>query len=61
MTLKLKDAFEDAATNYFTDETSVKAAIQLQKDAYNMAIDKVVDYINAKNIVQVDELKLFRE
>lgn len=61
MTFELRDAFAEAATNYFTDEASVKAGIQLQKDAYNMALDKVIAFINKRNIVQVDELKAFKE
>lgn len=58
-TIKKPD-FEDCATNYFYDEPSVKAGVQLQKDAWNAAIDAVILFINDRNMVQVDELKEFK-
>jgi len=55
-----KPDFEDAATNYFYSESDVKAGVQLQKDAWNAAIDAVMLFINDRNLVQVDELKEFK-
>jgi hypothetical protein len=52
--------FEDCSTNYFYDEASVKAGNQLQKDAWNAAVDTIVAYINQKNLVQVEVLERFR-
>jgi hypothetical protein len=55
-----KPDFEDCATNYFQDEPGCRAGIQLQKDAWNAAIDAVMLFINDRNMVQVDELKAFK-
>lgn len=55
-----KPDFEDNATNYFYTEQDTKAGIQLQKDAWNAAIDAVMLFINDRNLVQVDELKAFK-
>jgi hypothetical protein len=52
--------FEDCATNYFQDEASVKAGVQLQKDAWNAAVDVIVAYINQKNLVQGEVLERFK-
>lgn len=52
--------FEDNAGNYFQDEPSVKAAIQLQKDAWNAAIDAIMKFIDNRNMVQCDEFKGFK-
>lgn len=52
--------FEDCAANYFQDEASVKAGIQLQKDAWNAAVDTIVAYINQKNLVHVEVIDRFK-
>ena len=52
--------FEDAAGNYFQDERGVKAGIQLQKDAWNSAVETIVDYINKKGMVSVQEISMLK-
>lgn len=67
----LYDKFEDNATNYFQDEQSTRAGVQLQIDAWNDAIDtedeKGVDqkeelrkkfYIECKTIVDTTNIPL---
>lgn len=56
----LYDKFEDNATNYFQDEPSTRAGMQLQIDAWNDAIDQVKSFINSHNIVQVETLEILK-
>ena len=55
--IEILDQFEDNATNYFYTEQDIKAAMQLQRDAYNQAITNVMEYIRTKNIVQVEAIE----
>jgi hypothetical protein len=55
-----KPDFEDCSTNYFYKEAHVKAGNQLQKDAWNAAVDTLVAYIKEKNLVQVEVLERFK-
>lgn len=56
----LYDKFEDNATNYFQDEPSTRAGMQLQIDAWNDAIDQVKSFINTHNIVHVETLEILK-
>lgn len=49
--------FEDCSTNYFDKEQHVKAGNQLQKDAWNAAIQRVIDVVNEKGLIQVEIFK----
>lgn len=52
--------FEDASTNYFYDDPSVKAGNQLQKDAWNSAVEQIVQYINDKGMVSAQEILMLK-
>lgn len=56
---EILDRFEDNATNYFDTEQNVRAGMQLQRDAWNDAILAVVEHINKKGLVQVDDFNHF--
>ncbi len=49
--------FEDCSTNYFYDKAAIKAGNQLQKDAWNSAVEQITNYIDKKNMVSAEEIK----
>lgn len=49
--------FEDCSTNFFSEERHVKAGNQLQKDAWNAAILRVIEVVNEKGAIQCETFR----